>query len=212
MTATNSYLIIDDQEITRTRLHQMIRRNSGKENIKIMEAENLSAAKALIFDCPPDLILLGSQLTESAGDHLLAWLSQSALDIPVIILFHYSEIAFVEKMMAAKAKGCVLKDITAAELITAIREVTNGKVHFSIRLKHIINAEIPQETSKWLHLTKRELETVQLIVKRRSSREISDQLFLSKRTIDTHRRNILKKFNVHTAAALIKALSTNTQY
>lgn len=208
MTAT-TILIADDQEIIRTGLHHMIRKYTESASIKIIEAGTLEESKDRIITHQPRLILLNYQLSGTTGELLLAWLAASGFNIPTIILFNYADVPFVDKMIAANAKGCILKDITADELNTAIQIVTGGEVYFSMRLKHMMKMEVPEATLKELHLTKREAEIVQLIVKKRSSREISNQLFLSQRTVETHRRNILRKFNVSSAGALVKALGLN---
>ncbi|MCF3107887.1 LuxR C-terminal-related transcriptional regulator [Niabella sp. CC-SYL272] len=109
-------------------------------------------------------------------------------------------------MKKFNVKGYILKDISSSELVISIERVQNGEVFICEKLQKMINAQLPDQILSTHRITKREQEIIGLMVRKLSSKEMSNRLFLSKRTIDKHRENILKKFNINSTSALVKAL------
>jgi len=116
-------------------------------------------------------------------------------------------IADINKMLDVGISGYVLKNAGNQELIDAIRKVAQGKMYFSddvteemVKNKHTK----PEKKEDQPTLTDRELEILKLIVQELSNAEIADKLYISERTVETHRKNMIRKFNTKTIVGLIK--------
>lgn len=129
----------------------------------------------------------------------------------VIILTMHDEPAMIRQLVTEGADGYLLKNCGRDELLLAIRNVVNGKRHFSgevtIQLMKADSEPLIAEELK--ELTPREIEILRLIAAGKSNKEIGDQLFISHRTVDTHRTNIMKKLDVHNIAGLVRVAFRN---
>jgi DNA-binding NarL/FixJ family response regulator len=125
----------------------------------------------------------------------------------IIILSNYDELAFVESVRDAGAKGYLLKDIESEELSKAINTVLAGKIYYSseIALKLLEANENHEPSNRMgkIKLTKRELEILKLIGMELSTAAIAEKLFISKKTVDSHRQNLLHKLNLKNTAGLV---------
>ena len=107
----------------------------------------------------------------------------------------------------AEADGYILKNLGKKELLTALHRITNGGTYFSEAILPIIYNQYQKEKIKdnvLRQLTTRELEILQLIIKEQTSEEIANALFISKKTVDNHRANILEKTGCKTTVGLVK--------
>ena len=127
----------------------------------------------------------------------------------VLALSNYDELSYVKSMINEGANGYILKNIEPSQLVHAIQSVLGGSSYYSneVALKLIDSAKntdsiIPPNKSR---LTKRELEVLKMIALEMTNDEIAKGLFISKRTVDTHRQNLLNKLHVKNTAGLIKA-------
>ena len=101
--------------------------------------------------------------------------------------------------------GYVLKNLGKQELITALEKIAGGGVYFSEEvLKEMIKATERKKTSEEVHLTMREVEIIRLIEKEFNNKQIADTLFISERTVETHRKNIFRKTQTSGLIGLIK--------
>jgi two-component system response regulator NreC len=129
----------------------------------------------------------------------------------VIILTMHDEPAMIRQLVTEGADGYLLKNCGRDELLLAIRNVFIGKRHFSgevtIQLMKADSEPLIAEELK--ELTPREIEILRLIAAGKSNKEIGDQLFISHRTVDTHRTNIMKKLDVHNIAGLVRVAFRN---
>jgi DNA-binding NarL/FixJ family response regulator len=116
----------------------------------------------------------------------------------------HDDISYVKKFLSLGAKGYLTKNTSKTELLEAIRAVNTGEVYIAKELKDrfftsLLNID-NQEAKK--ELTLKEIEIVKLISQGLTSKEIGEKLFISPRTVETHRHNILKKLNLQNAAQL----------
>ena len=130
-------------------------------------------------------------------------------DVKVLALSNYDEVSYAESMLAAGAKGYILKNIEPLQLLTAIRTILSGKNFYSneIALK-LLEASQNDERSIIKNknaLTPREIEVLKLICQEKKNEQIANELCISKRTVDTHRQNLLLKLQVKNTVGLIKA-------
>ena len=160
-----------------------------------------------IDNLQPDIVLSDISMPQIDGYELTKNIKQKNKSIHVIALSMSNNINDINKMIDAGIAGYVLKNVGNKELINAIQKVSNGKMHFSddvteemVKYKN----DKPIKEIEQAKLTERELEILKLIVQEFSNAEIADTLFISERTVETHRKNMIRKFNTKTIVGLIK--------
>jgi two-component system, NarL family, nitrate/nitrite response regulator NarL len=126
--------------------------------------------------------------------------------VTCIALTMHAEKGMIQKMMDAGARGYLLKNVDRSELIESIHRVCNGEPVLSADARDAMfgRAATPQSGTLVAELTDREIEILRLIAQGLSNKEIGDRLFISHRTVDTHRTNLMKKLSVHNIAGLIR--------
>ncbi len=165
-------------------------------------AMNAASCLAFLHNQVPDVLLMDINLPGKSGIDLCREVREKYPSVFVIGLSTFNQQSFIEKMMEHGASGYVLKNATQAELMEAVRTVARGKSYFSheavLSLKKNAGPGIPV-------LTRREKEVLGLIGDGYTNNEIASKLFISVATVDTHRKNLLTKFDARNIASLIKA-------
>ena len=202
-------LIIDDHQMVRDGIRVMLESREAFLQFEIDEAENGEAGIQKILKKEFDIVLIDYQLPGMSGTETLQKIHLYKKDMKVLALSNYDELSYVKSMINEGASGYILKNIEPAQLIHAIQVVLNGSSYYSneVALKLIDSAKssdnfIPANKNR---LTKRELEILKMIALEMTNDEIAKGLFISKRTVDTHRQNLLNKLHVKNTAGLIKA-------
>lgn len=149
----------------------------------------------------PDVVLLDISLPDKNGIDLCREIKTLYPDIRIIGLSSFNQQSFIQKMMESGASGYILKNATRDELKEAIETVMNGMAFLSSEAALTIERN---EDSKIPVLTRREKEILELIAQGLTNHTIADKLFISTTTVDTHRKNILAKFNAKNTATLIR--------
>lgn len=160
----------------------------------------------------PEIVLTDISMPAIDGYELTKKIKQIQPSIHVIALSMSGNIADINKMIDVGISGYVLKNVGNKELIEAINKVSQGKMHFSddITEEMIKNKHKKQDKDDdQPKLTDRELEILRLIVQELNNAEIADKLFISERTVETHRKNMIRKFNTKTIVGLIKYAMDN---
>ena len=134
--------------------------------------------------------------------------------IAVLVLSMHDDVGHIMELVEAGASGYLLKNVTDKELLEAIRTVAQGKLYFSPEVAEKITTFAVQQQKKAdnideLKLTDRELEILKLIAQELSNAEIAQTLFISERTVETHRKNIFKKTATNSLVGLIKFAYAN---
>ena len=165
-------------------------------------ASNAASCLAFLQQQLPDVILMDINLPDKSGIDLCKEVREKYPSVFVIGLSTFNQQSFIQKMMDNGASGYVLKNATQEELMEAIETVAGGKTFLSEEaaqsLRKNNEGEIPV-------LTRREKEVLELIANGMTNNEIAQQLFISVTTVDTHRKNLLAKFDCRNIASLIKA-------
>ena len=200
-------LIVDDHEIIREGLKHMILEKVKERNFLVFEAGSIAEAKEMITCDKPNIILVDYKLKDGTGNVLIKWLSDAKLRIPTIAFSNYAESSCIDKMRSAGARGYILKDIECNELVYAIDKVMKGGEYYP-DLRNVTSSNVPKHLLDQMGITKREHEILKLMMEQLTTDEISKQLYLSKRTVETHRYHLLKKFNVKNSLSLIKTVLT----
>ena len=198
--------IIDDHPLVIDGIRTMLK------DVGYMKIEGAakSASEAIDFlDIHPDIdiILLDINLPDMDGLRLCELLREKNKTVKIIGLTYINEAGIITQLIKKGANGYLLKSMERDELIEAINQVIDGSIYLSKAanekvLQQLQNFELPKNGIPTL--TRREKEILQLLSQGLTSIEIANQLFLSNYTIDTHRKNMLQKFNVHNTQLLMK--------
>jgi DNA-binding NarL/FixJ family response regulator len=202
-------LIIDDHQMVRDGIKVMLESKEDFLRFEIDEAENGEIGIGKILKKDFDIVLLDCQLPGMNGTETLQKIRLYKKGIRVLALSNYDEFSYVRSMINEGANGYILKNIEPSQLIHAIESVLAGKPYYSneVALKLIDSAKNSDKavSTDKSGLSKREVEILKMIALEMTNDEIAKSLFISKRTVDTHRQNLLKKLRVKNTAGLIKA-------
>ena len=208
-TDTIRLLIIDDHQMVRDGIRVMLESKAEVMHFEIDEAENGEMGVQKILKKPFDIVLCDYQLPGMSGTQTLKQIRLYRKDMKVLALSNYDELSYVKSMISEGANGYILKNIEPSQLLHAIQVVLAGSSYYSneVALKLIDSAKNPETVlpASKSRLTKRELEILKMIALEMTNDEIAKGLFISKRTVDTHRQNLLNKLHVKNTAGLIKA-------
>ncbi len=169
-------------------------------------AMTADSCMAFLHSQQPDVLLLDINLPDKSGIDLCKEIKAKYPDIQILGLSSFNQQSYIQKMMQNGASGYVLKNASIEEIVKAIEAAMNGEIFLSdqasIAIDENKNALIPV-------ITRREKEVLMLIAKGLTNKEIADKLFISTTTVDTHRKNLLAKFQVKNTASLISLATQN---
>jgi DNA-binding NarL/FixJ family response regulator len=195
-----SVIIVEDHAILVEGLSSIL---SSIENITLSGAF-YTAEDALQFlqANKADLVLLDISLPEMSGIELCRYLKKNHEDIKIIALTNYTEKSVIEEMLKNGADGYLLKNTSKQDLVNAMFQVMNNQFTMQSDLQKILfNQASPEQATP--RLTTREKEVLQLVSQGITTSAIASRLFISPQTVETHRRNLMQKFEVANSAALI---------
>jgi DNA-binding NarL/FixJ family response regulator len=150
-----------------------------------------------------DVILMDINLPDASGVDLCAQIKSMHKEIMILALSTYNQGIYMNKIMENGASGYLLKNITRQELVDAIATVSRGGVYFSFEAGKIYKSTL-EKSSHQPVLTKREKEILKLVAEGYTNLQISQQLFISVDTVDTHRKNLYTKLNIKNTALLVR--------
>ena len=196
--------LVDDHALFRNGLRILLDTN---KNFKVIfEAENGKEFLENLENNIPDIVLMDINMPIMDGIEATQIANDRYPDIKVIALTMFGEEEYYYKMINAGAKGFILKNSEINEVIEAINQVMIGNSYFSQELLYkVIKSFKPHKEpiQESANLSKRELQVLEEICNGLSNQEIADNLFISKRTVDKHRANLLSKTNSKNTANLI---------
>jgi two-component system response regulator NreC len=200
-------MIADEHKIFREGLNTLIEKEIDMKVVG--EAGNGREIVDLAHDLSPDVILMDITMPELNGIEATNKITSKNPYIKVIALSFHSDRRFVLGMIEAGASGYLLKECAFEELVRAIHTVMKGKTYLSPGISDILVEEYVNKSEKDRHpvfskLTSREREILQLIAEGKGTKEIASQLYISIKTVETHRRNIKEKLGVKSIAELTK--------
>ena len=198
-------LLVDDHEIFLEGLQRLL---SDVGNIDVIgTANDGNEALAFLQEHEPDLILTDLSMPGMDGIALVKEVKKNYPAIKIMVLTVHNDRPTVSEILMAEAEGYLLKNSSKKELIAAINNVGGGATYYSNEVMNIILNKFQfqaRQREAASNLTARELEILRLIADEKSSEEIAEELFISKRTVDTHRTNLLKKTEKDTVVGLLK--------
>jgi DNA-binding NarL/FixJ family response regulator len=196
--------IVDDHPIVIEGLQKILTADFNVNEVKEFTLGNdfisyLKEHKATI-----DIVLLDITLPDKSGIEVCKEVKALSPGARVLAFSNHNERSIIMRMLHNGASGYLLKNSSSAELIACINEALDGQITFSKEVKKIIAHPSMNELKTIPPLTKREKEILRMIADGKTSIEIADELFVSPLTIETHRRNLMQKFEVKNVATLIK--------
>lgn len=200
-------LIADDHKIFREGIASMI---EDEEDMVIAgQASDGAELLGIVKNAQPDIILMDIDMGDFNGINATKSIKEMYPQINVLGLSMHNESEFIIKILEAGASGYLVKDAGSLEMMNAIRTIYEGGNYYSqeifpVFIEHITKGTKSKESKKESTLTKRETEVLKLIVEEYSNAEIAKELFISIRTVDTHKRNLIEKLKVKNTAGLVK--------
>jgi DNA-binding NarL/FixJ family response regulator len=198
-------IIADDHKIVREGLKALL--SSAGEIEIIEEAPNGLILLHQLKTIQPDLVLLDIGMPVMDGIEAASKIKTEFPKVKILVLTTYVEQSKIKKMLKIGVHGYVLKDSGKDALINAIRTVTAGQNYYDQRVTDVVMSSYQPKkvtSSGTIALTKREKEIAELIAKGKSTKEVSQELFISPLTVDTHRKNIFSKLGINKVTALVK--------
>jgi len=202
-------VLVDDHPVIRDALRGVFALRNPPIEV-VGEAGSAREAISVVETAQPDLVLMDLLLPGSNGVFAIRDLRRVGPRTRILIYTALTEPAFAVDAIAAGAHGYVVKSDPVEELLSAIERVERGQMYLSPTIKRYMDGVRPGDTSAGLAaLSKREREIFDLIVQGRTTVELASQLFISVKTVETHRSRINKKLGVHSTAQLIRFAALN---
>ena len=202
-------LIIDDHKMVRDGLKIMLSSLKNFMLFKIQEAESGEKAITIMDNNSFEIVIIDYQMPGISGPETVTRMLRINPQLKVLALSNYDELAYIQNIMDAGARGYILKNIEPTEMLNAIKTILSNKIYYcnDVAIKLIESTEdknAKKIATKGI-LSPREIEVLQMISLEMTNDEIAQKLFVSKRTIDTHRQNLISKLHVKNTVGLIKA-------
>lgn len=198
-------MIVDDHQMFIDGIKALLRKetafrfiaeaNSGEDALEKLAAEQ------------PDILITDISMPGMNGKELITRVKALNPDIKILVLSMHGEADVISDIMMHEAEGYILKNTGRKELSMALNKIVRGGTHYSEEVLLALTKKIKteQQKDKSIHqLTEREIEIIKLILQEYSNDEIAEKLFISYRTVETHRKNINKKTEAKTVVGLIK--------
>lgn len=200
-----SVLIADDHRLFRDGLVKIL---EPCNDIQVVgEASDGLEALKKVEQLNPQIVLLDLSMPKLSGLEVARRLKKEHPHIKIVILTMHEEEEYTLKMIRAGVSGYMLKDSAARDVIDAIRNAHEGKAFFSPQVSKILAESYRDITSPaedpYERLNDREREVLQLILEGHTNKKIAATLFLSPKTVDNHRTNLMRKLNVHSVSELV---------
>jgi two-component system response regulator NreC len=193
-------VIADDHSVVRRGLRQVLEADTGLE--VVAEAEDVESARRYVRGHKPDVVVLDLNMPGGSTLEAIPAIRAEAPDTQIVILTMQDEPAYARQALAAGVMGYVLKEAADAELVEAVRRAAAGDTYLNPRLGARLAAEPPPGPPDGL--SEREVEVLKMIALGHTNAEIADQLYLSVRTVETHRAHIQQKLRLATRAELVR--------
>jgi DNA-binding NarL/FixJ family response regulator len=199
-------LLADDHKIMREGLRTLLEKQPDME--VIAEAENGRTTVALSRKLKPDVVIIDIAMPDLNGIEATRQIIADTPDVKVTALSMLSDTKFVREMLSAGASGYLLKDSAFEELGKALHTIVNNQTYLSPKIASLVVKDylgnIAKDSSTFPVLTNREREVLQLFAEGKTTKQIASCLYVSVKTIETHRKKIMDKLGFKSIAELTK--------
>lgn len=205
-------LVADDHMLLRQAWRIVI---NSQPNLEVIgEANSGKEAVEKVLALRPDLVLMDVGLPEMDGITATLHIAQKAPATRVLALSAHTQPSYARKMIQVGAMGYLTKNVSALEMIRAIDEVSQGRKYICTEIKENLSLQVfndDTDTPDINALSHREMEIVELIREGLSSREIASRLYISAKTAEAHRYNIMRKLKMKNTASLVNFINRQGQ-
>jgi len=197
-----SLLIVDDHPMVIAGLQQLL---SSLDFVQVKAtASGAGEAMDRLKAQTIDIVLLDINLPDINGIDFCKKIKCAFPEVKIVGLSTFSERSYILRMLDNGASGYLIKSASAQEIENALRTVLDGKLYLSLAMEHMLQPATSLQAGSLPALTRREKEVLQLIANGKTNTQIAAELFISPLTVDSHRKNLLTKLDVHNTAALIR--------
>jgi len=193
-------LLVDDHPLFREGLRHRLDLDSDIE--VLAEADNGLQALEILKDTQVDLVLMDINMPQMDGMYLLELIKEQEMSCKVVMLSMHDNKEYIVAAMRHGADGYILKDVPGKELIEAIKKVAAGKRYFSAEVIDTLSQELA--SGKQVLVTQREQLVLRLISLGMNNKRIAQEMNVSVRTVETHKRNIKQKLEIDCTAGLVR--------
>jgi DNA-binding NarL/FixJ family response regulator len=201
-------LLADDHTVVRQGLRALL---EAEEDMTVVgEAENGRQAVQMAKRLQPEVVVMDIAMPQLNGLEATKQISKESPKSHVLILSSYSDDEYVQQLTDAGAAGYLVKQTAATDLVAAIREAKKGNAFFSPAIsKRLLDhyrssLNRPADQKKPTKLTPREMEVLQLIAEGFANKQIAGELFISIKTVEKHRQQLMHKLDIHDVAGLTR--------
>ena len=201
-------LLADDHTVVRQGLRALL---EAEEDMTVVgEAENGRQAVQMAKRLQPEVVVMDIAMPQLNGLEATRQLTKESPKSRVLILSSYSDDEYVQQLTDAGASGYLVKQTAATDLVAAIREARKGNAFFSPTIsKRLLDhyrssLNRPPDQAKPTRLTPREMEVLQLIAEGYANKQIAGELFISIKTVEKHRQQLMHKLDIHDVASLTR--------
>lgn len=194
-------VLADDHQVVRTGLRMLI--EAEPEMVVVAEAGDVAAAERYVLGHKPDVLMLDLNMPGESSLKAIPSLLDISPSTKIVVLTMQDDPAFAKEAIGAGASGYVLKEAAEAEVVEAIRIVANNGTY----LQPSLGAKLAAQSARGgdqVDLSKRETEVLRLIALGHTNNEIAEQLYLSVRTVESHRAHIQNKLELNNRAGLVR--------
>lgn len=202
-------LLVDDHTIVTDGLKSLL---DGDTNYVVKgDATNGQLAIEMLRILKIDLVLMDIDMPVLNGIEATKIIKKEMPDKKIIMLTMHDEKAMIKMMLDIGADGYLLKNSGKAEIVRAIDNVMAGEKYYSEEVTSVLLEKKDNKESSGIlaELTEREIQIIKLIAEGLSNKEIGEKLFISHRTVDTHRTNLMNKLDLHNVAGIVKFAIVN---
>jgi two-component system response regulator NreC len=192
-------VIADDHSVVRRGLRQLLEAEAGLE--VVAEAEDIDGARRYVRGHHPDVLVLDLNMPGGSTLEAIPQIRAESPDTQIVVLTMQNEPAYAREALSAGVMGYVLKEAADSELIEAVRRAAAGDTYLNPRLGARVAAAPPPGPPDGL--SEREVEVLRMIALGHTNAEIAEQLYLSVRTVETHRAHIQQKLNLGSRSELV---------
>jgi two-component system response regulator NreC len=201
-------LLADDHTLFREGLRALF---ASEGDIDVVgEASDGEEAVRQAIDLRPDVVVMDILMPGLNGIDATRRIHEALPDVRVLVLSMYDDEEHIRRLLAAGASGCMLKRATSDQLVRSLREVVAGgmvldpSVAAKLVKDYVRRVQIQEEPAPSGDLTPRELEVLRLVAEGHSNQAIAERLGVSRKTVDVHRTNLMRKLDLHDVTEIVK--------
>ncbi|HVW97202.1 MAG TPA: response regulator transcription factor [Mucilaginibacter sp.] len=203
MNAPTRIFIVDDHQMVIDGLRSLINSDSNGHFTVCGESIRPVDVPEQLASDPPDILLTDISMPGMSGVELTRIIKRRYPDIRILALSMFGDTEVISEMIDAGIDGFILKNTGRQELIEALTKLAGGSKYYTPEITHQLIRSV-RDSKEGNSLTDREIEIIRMIESEYSNKQIADLLFISERTVETHRKNIFRKTNTQTVVGLLK--------